>query len=120
MSAALIDEAAMMPEPSDASAAEAFLAVAELCEDDVVYDVEWFENPDTGHIVNRFSRNLAAEAWLVATPLNDDGARDRGAQRVVFALAVPGEPRVSDYAPLEQRLRAELEAAKNDYAAVVV
>lgn len=103
-----------MPEPSVATVEEAFLAVAELCDDAERYEVLFFENLE-GHIIHSFERSLDAEAWIIARPVDQDGKR-LGGNCVVFALKVS---RADDAAAVEMTMVAELEAVKADYMAAV-
>lgn len=112
MSVARITEAQTLPQPSEATVADAYAAVRGLCDTDVTYRIDWFENPDSARILNRFARTLPAEAWLIAIPLNEDGTKNRLKERVAFALTVAPEVKRDEYDSHEQKLRDELAAVK--------
>lgn len=103
-----------VPDVTEATVAETFAAVKAACEPDVLYDIRFDESD--GMLFKRFARRLPVEAWMVALPVNDDGAPRRDKNTVVapitFSLRTlrTDESRVSAAEMLRRELAALVEA----------
>lgn len=114
MPAAQVDGLGMMPEAEPFTVEEALVSIRSFLDPDREYKIEWCEFPKESVIVQRFSRRLGSEAWLLATPIGPDGKKERDAGCVACAITIDGAVYPSETAMLEQKLRDDLAVAKEN------
>lgn len=88
--AARVNETGVVPTPNiDITVRAAYRAVKDLCKPDVLYDLKFDDNDNEGSrsVFKRFARTLPVEVWLVALPVDQQGAARHDEQPVVCPMA---------------------------------
>lgn len=107
MAAEMVGEGQTLSAAEDLTVEEALRQVRALCIAGPKYMFSFMD--DDGQLLRRFGRTQHLEAWVCATPVTDDGKRDRSQRMIVCPIAVPACATPEERVEREAELRAELE-----------